>query len=91
MFTDEHKRMVWEQLRQHDLRAFGKWLSPQLIKTAAGSAGLRMGRGPLYVVNLVWLAVGSALHSTKSFADVLTLTLKLLSDSDGFEVVSSPV
>lgn len=84
MFTDEHRRIVWDQIRQHDLRAFGKWLSPELLTAAAAKAGVRVGQGPLYVANLVWLAVGAALHGSKSFADVLTLTLKLLADTEGF-------
>ena len=84
MFTDEHRRIVWDQIRQHDLRAFAKWLSPELLTTAAAKAGVRVGKGPLYVVNLTWLAVAAALHASKSFADVLTLTLKLLSDTQEF-------
>lgn len=84
MFTDEHRRIVWDQIRQHDLRAFAQWLSPELLTAAAAKAGVRMGRGPLYVVNLAWLAVAAALHTSKSFADVLTLTLKLLADGGGF-------
>jgi hypothetical protein len=84
MFTDEHRRIVWDQIRQHDLRAFAKWLSPELLTTAAAEAGVRIGKGPLYVVNLAWLAVAAALHSSRSFGDVLTLTLKLLADTEGF-------
>ncbi len=84
MFTDEHRRTVWDQIRQHDLRAFARWLSPELLTAAAAKAGVRVGQGPLYVANLVWLAVGAALHGSKSFADVLTLTLKLLADTEGF-------
>jgi hypothetical protein len=84
MFTDEHRRIVWDQIRQHDLRAFAKWLSPELLTGAAAQAGIKVGRGPLYVVNLTWLAVSSALHASKNFAEVLTLTLKLLADTEGF-------
>jgi len=84
MFTDERRRNVWDQIRQYDLRAFAKWLTPDLLMQAAGDAGLRVGRGPLSLVNLTWLAVASALHTSKSFADVLGLTLKLLSDTEGF-------
>ena len=84
MFTDEHRRIVWDQIRQHDLRAFAKWLSPELMTAAAAQAGIRVGQGPLYVVNLAWLAVSSALHASRNFADVLTLTLKLLADTEGF-------
>ncbi|MCK4340149.1 MAG: transposase [Phycisphaerae bacterium] len=84
MFTDEHRRIVWDQIRQHDLQAFTKWLSPELLTTAAAEAGVRIGKGPLYVVNLAWLAAAAALHASRSFADVLTLTLKLLADTEGF-------
>lgn len=84
MFTDEHRRIVWDQIRQHDLRVFAKWLSPELLTAAAVKAGVRVGKGPLHVVNLAWLAVAAALHRSRSFADVLTLTLKLLADTEGF-------
>lgn len=84
MFTDEHRRNVWDQIRQHDLRAFTGLLSPQLVVKAAAKAGINVGSGPLCVVNLTWLAVAAALHATRSFADVLTLTLKLLADTEGF-------
>lgn len=84
MFTDEHRRSVWDEIRQHDLRAFAKLLPPELVISAAARAGIKVGRGPLYVVNLTWLAVAAALHASKSFAEVLTLTLKLLADSEGF-------
>ena len=84
MFTDEHRYTVWNEIRQHDLRAFSKWLSADALKTAAVRAGVRMGRGPLAVMNLVWLAVSGALHVSKSFADVLVYTLKVLSDTEGF-------
>lgn len=84
MFTDEHRRTLWDQIRQHHLRAFAKCLSPELLTTAAARAGVRVGKGPLYVVNLACLAVAAALHASKSFGDVLTLTLKLLADTEGF-------
>ncbi len=84
MFTDEHRRSVWDQIRQHDLRAFARFLPAELLTTAAVNAGIRVGNGPLYVVNLAWLAVAAALHASRSFSDVLTHTLKLLSDTEGF-------
>ncbi len=37
MFTEEHRRTVWDQVRQHDLLAFAKFLSPELLTTAAVS------------------------------------------------------
>lgn len=84
MFTDEQRRTVWEETRQHDLRTFEKWLSPDVLLQAAGDAGLRSGRGPRHIANLAWLAIAAALHTSKSFADVLGLALKLLSDTEGF-------
>lgn len=84
MFTDEHRRSVWDQIRQHDLRAFAKLLPAELLTTAAVNAGISIGKGPLYVVNLAWLALAAALHPSRSFSDVLTHTVKLLSDTEGF-------
>jgi hypothetical protein len=84
MFTDEHRVNVWNEIRQHDLRAFSRFLTPTTIRDAAKRTGKALGRGPLHLGNLVWLAVASALHTAKSFADVLPLTLKLLSDTENF-------
>jgi hypothetical protein len=84
MFTDGLRRIVWDQIRQQDLKAFAKWLSPEWLTTAAKSAGVRIGRGPLHAVNLAWLAVAAALHRSRPFANVLTLTLKRMEDTDGF-------
>lgn len=84
MFTDEHKREVWDEIRQHDLRAFRRWLTPELFTEAATIAQIPLGNGPLYAVNLVWLGMASALHMGKDFAGVLSLTMKLLSDVPGF-------
>jgi hypothetical protein len=85
MFRDEHRRTVWDQLRQHDLRAFAKLLPKAVFGEAAKRAGVTLGEGPLYLVNLVWLGLASALHTAKSFADLLTLTLKLLQDAPEWE------
>ena len=84
MFTDEHRRSVWDEIRQHDLRAFSRLLPEAALIEAAKRAGVVLAKGPLYLVNLVWLGVGSALHPNKNFADVLTLTLKLLQDAPGW-------
>ena len=84
MFTDEHRVSVWNEIRQHDLRAFSRFLHADDGTQAATRAGKVLGRGPLHLGNLVWLAVASALHTAKSFADLLPLTLKLLSDAEGF-------
>ncbi len=81
MFKDELRCNVWNQIRQHDLRAFGKLLTPETFGEAGQRAGLRIGRSALHLGNLVWLALGSALHTMRSFSDILGLTLKLLEDS----------
>jgi hypothetical protein len=82
MFTDEHRRKVWDQLRQHDFRAFTRLLPDTLFIEAAAGAGLRIRRCPLNVVTLVWLGIASALRQMQSFASVLPLALKLLQDSE---------
>lgn len=72
---------VWDQLRQRDLRLFARLLPAQTIVQAACRAGAALGKGPLHLGNLVWLALASALHRSKNFADVLGLVLKLLRDA----------
>jgi hypothetical protein len=84
MFTDEQRRSVWEQIRQQDLRVFARLLTPTVLSQAASRAGVEMGRGPLGLATLAWLAIASALHATRNFADVLAMTLKLLRDADAF-------
>jgi hypothetical protein len=81
MFTDEPRRTVWDQIRQHDLRVFTKFLPVGLMTDVARQGGAALGGGPLYLVNLVWLGAASALHTSKNFADILVLTLKLLDDA----------
>lgn len=84
MFKDEHRGKVWNEIRQLDLPAFGQLLSPQVVATAAECAGMCVGSGPLCIHNLCWLAVSSALYRGKSFADLLVVTLKILSDQPGW-------
>jgi hypothetical protein len=84
MFTDELRRKVWDCIRQHDFRLLGRYLTPNVLTEAGRRAGIRLGRGPLGLVNLVWLAVLSALETTKNFANILSLTLRLLQDQEGF-------
>lgn len=84
MFTDEHRGKVWEALGQRDLQAFGRLLGRQQLVEAAARAGMVIGRGPLSAVTLTWLGISSAWHTGKNFADVLRLTLKLLSDMPGW-------
>jgi hypothetical protein len=88
MFTDEHRVTVWNEIRQHDLRAFSRFLEPAMIREAAARAGTTLGRGPLHLGSLVWLTLASVLHTGKNFADILVLTLKLLSDTKEFAATS---
>lgn len=84
MFKDEHRGKVWEAFGQRDLQAFSRLLGRQQLLEAAGRAGVAIRRGPLSVVTLTWLSISAALHTSKNFADVLMLTLKLLSDMPGW-------
>ncbi|QDU35774.1 Transposase DDE domain protein [Maioricimonas rarisocia] len=78
MLTDEPRYDVWEQIRQQDLKAFARLLPESLVVQAAERADVRIVRSALAIPNLVWLGVLSALHSTKSFARILTLTAQML-------------
>lgn len=82
MFTDERKCSEWDQIRQRDLRVFGKILTPALTREAAQAAGVKLGKNALNQANLAWLGIVAALHRTKNFADILGLTFKLLEDAD---------
>jgi len=81
MFRDEARDSVWQQLRQRGLQAFTEVLTPQVMQAAAQAAKVRIGKSALNVCTLMWLGIASALHSTKNFADVLVITLKLLEDA----------
>jgi hypothetical protein len=84
MFKDEHRYDVWNEIGQHDIRAFSRHLTPAVLAEAAKCSGLNLVKSPLCLVNLVWLGIAAALHNTKSFACVLTATLRLLQDHEGF-------
>jgi hypothetical protein len=84
MFTDERRYEVWEQIRQHDIRAFCKQVTPAVVAEAAKRSGVALRRSPLCLANLVWLAIAAAMHATEKFAGVLTMTLKILEDQEGF-------
>lgn len=84
MFTDEQKRNVWDRIRQHGIRAFAGKLTPSLLTEAAQKTGSKLGRGPLWLGNLVWLGIASAIHRALDFATVLKLTWQLLQDAEGF-------
>ena len=84
MFKDELRDKVWNDIRQHDVRAFAKQLTPEVFAEAASRANVRIGQSALNLVNLVWLGIAKAIHHSKAFADVLTITLKLLEDQESF-------
>lgn len=84
MFKDEIRDKVWNEIRQRDLRAFGKQLTPEVFAEAARRAEVTIGRSALNVVNLVWLGIAKAMQHGATFAFVLTTTLKLLEDQKEF-------
>jgi hypothetical protein len=84
VFKDEQRGKVWNEIRQHDLHAFSKQLTPELFAEAARRANVRISKCPLNLVNLVWLGIAAAMHHALSFAFVLTTTLKLLEDQQNF-------
>jgi Transposase DDE domain len=84
MFKDEHRRNVWNQIRQHGLRAFDGLLTGPILREAATRCNLPLGNGPLGLLNLTWLAIASALQVGWNFAEVLAVTLKMLQDADSW-------
>jgi hypothetical protein len=81
MFKDEPRCNTWNHIRQHDLRGFGKILTPALMKEAAQVAGVKLRNNPLNHANLVWLGIVAALYTSKNFSNILVLTFKLLEDA----------
>jgi len=81
MFKDEQRCNVWDRIRQHNLRVFGKMLTPAMMQEAAQAAGVKMGKNPLNHANLVWLGLAAALHNTQNFANLLVGAFKLLEDA----------
>lgn len=84
MFTDERRYEVWDEIRQHDIRAFSGQLTPSVFAEAAKRTGVKLIRSPLHLANLVWLGIAAAIHASNTFAGVLTTTLKLLQDQQQF-------
>lgn len=82
MFTDDLRKSVWENVRQRDLRAFASILTPQVLHQAARRAQVKVGRGVLNTITLLWLGISSALHPTSNFCQVLHLTMRLLADME---------
>lgn len=91
MFTDAARQRVWEEMRQQDCRAFARFLQADVLSEAATRAGVALGRGALSLRTLVWLAVASARHATRSFADVLTMTFRLVQEATDGPPTVSPV
>jgi hypothetical protein len=88
VFRDELRDTVWNEIRQHDVRAFAKQLTPGVFTEAARRAGVRIGCSALNLVNLVWLGIAKAVHHTDTFAVVLKATMKLLEDQENFHSTS---
>jgi hypothetical protein len=80
MSLKDIRRQVWDQLRQNELRAFASVLPAEVVLQAARCAVVPVGTGTLHVVNMVWLALASALHTAESFSAVLEHTCKLVED-----------
>ena len=89
MFKDEQRDKVWNEIRQHDLRSFAGMLTPDVFAKAAMQAGVSVGTSALNAVNLVWLGIACAIGHAQAFSTVLTTTLKLLEDQQGF--FSTPI
>ncbi len=84
MFTDELRREIHDQLREHDLRVFAKQLSHGVFVEAARRAKLRLCSCPLNLANLAWLGISAAWRKGESFVTILTVTFKLLQDQEHF-------
>ena len=84
MFTDECRSLVFERIRQFDLRQFARFLTPVRFAAAASRAALKIGTNPLNLPHLVWLGIAAARHRGESFAGVLSLALRILRDSESF-------
>jgi hypothetical protein len=84
MFTDEARKQIFDQLRDHDLRVFAQQLRFEVFAEAAQRAGVRIWTCPLNVANLVWLGIAAAWRKGESFVTILTITLKLLQDQEHF-------
>jgi hypothetical protein len=84
MYRDKERQEVFDQLRERDLRVFAQHLTPDLFVEAAQRAGLRLWSCPLNLANLSWLAISAAWRKKESFVTILTITLKVLQDHEGF-------
>jgi hypothetical protein len=66
------------------MRAFSTKVTPAVLAKAAVRTGVELGESPLCLGNLVWLGIATALHVGRNFASILTMTLQLLEDQQGF-------
>src|SRR2546421_12946629 len=80
MYTDPTRATLWQQLAQREFRIFAHLLTRQRLRRAAAAVDLTVADSPLNLINLVWLALACAFYRSRSFADVLGHTLKLLAD-----------
>src|SRR5438270_11788874 len=91
MFTDATRCRLWERISRLGLDAFAHILTTQRLTEAARQANVSPGNGPLNRANMVWLALSAALHRSRTFAEVLTLSLKILRDAEvGHDLFPTP-
>lgn len=90
MFTDELIDKVWSEIRQLDLRAFGKLLADDVFVEAAQVAGVKLTRCALSLPQMAWLGILGAMHVTHNFASILQLTLKILEDASDWRPKALP-
>ena len=90
MFRDELRHNVWNEIRQHDLRAFRRFLSDKVFAEAAALAAVKLGHSALALPQMVWLGIVGAIHTSKSFASILQKTLKILEDSSDWRPAALP-
>ena len=84
MFTDDTRRSVQDEIRQHDLRAYQRFWTHDVIQAAATRAGVKIADSPLHLGNLVWLGIAGAMHTARSFADILAMTLKIICNAENY-------
>jgi Transposase DDE domain len=81
MFTDDARSRVWEQVQSRGIRSFAKFMTPSVIDEAAQMCQRRISSNPLNLMTLAWIGVAYALDGTKSFANILIVTFKILTDA----------
>jgi hypothetical protein len=80
MFKDDARCEAMNQVQPLGLAELARFLTPEVLKQAEGVLK-RVRRGPLSLASLTWLSIAAAMHTTKNFAGVLSLTCKLLNDA----------